>query len=241
MPATTEGHRIRNDVRVPVLTLQSETDVTLLGGHWARQPDSSNFRLWEVAGAAHFDTYGLHASLYDDGFRTAAELAQLISSAGTFEPEEGPSYNCGWQQHYVLQSAAHHLERWARAGIEPPTAARLEVNPVGTTLRRDDMGIAVGGVRTPWVDVPLATLSGARESTQEYAFGMLFGSTMPLPPERKSALYPTGRDEFLARFSAATDKALELGHLLAADRDEIVAVADEAWSITTTSTGGGKL
>ena len=47
--------RIRDDVRVPVLTIQSETDVIKLGGIGARQPDAERLRLWEVAGAAHFD------------------------------------------------------------------------------------------------------------------------------------------------------------------------------------------
>ena len=54
-----DGHRIREDARAPVLTFQSETDVVILGGGRARQPDSEHFRLWELAGAAHFDTYGL--------------------------------------------------------------------------------------------------------------------------------------------------------------------------------------
>ena len=66
------GHRVREDVRVPLLTFQSETDVVTLGGGHARQPDSANFRLWELAGAAHFDTYGIVAAQVDlqrDGHR----------------------------------------------------------------------------------------------------------------------------------------------------------------------------
>ncbi len=35
-------HLIRSDARVPVLTVQSETDVVVLGGGRARQPDSGN-------------------------------------------------------------------------------------------------------------------------------------------------------------------------------------------------------
>jgi hypothetical protein len=48
--------RIRDDVRVPVLTVQSETDVVGLGSAGARQDDAARFRLWEIAGAAHGDT-----------------------------------------------------------------------------------------------------------------------------------------------------------------------------------------
>jgi hypothetical protein len=64
-PHLKQGHRVREDARVPVLTLQSETDVVTLGGSRARQPDSERFRLWELAGAAHFDTYGLIATHVD--------------------------------------------------------------------------------------------------------------------------------------------------------------------------------
>src|SRR5262245_44929196 len=55
-PAATH---IRGDVDVPVLTFQTETDLTLLGFFVARQDDAKNFRLWEVAGTAHADSYSL--------------------------------------------------------------------------------------------------------------------------------------------------------------------------------------
>ncbi len=49
----------RTDTKKPVLVLESETDVPR---HLpARQPDSARYRLWEVAGTAHFDEDGLHA------------------------------------------------------------------------------------------------------------------------------------------------------------------------------------
>ena len=54
---SSKGERIREDARVPVLVLQSETDVILLGGGLAEQPDSRQIRVWEMAGAAHADTY----------------------------------------------------------------------------------------------------------------------------------------------------------------------------------------
>ena len=40
---------------------QSETDVILLGGGLAAQPDSDRLRTWEMAGAAHADTYTVSA------------------------------------------------------------------------------------------------------------------------------------------------------------------------------------
>src|SRR5690606_18531404 len=49
---------VREDLHVPVLIVQSETDVLgKLYSYPARQPDSPWYRLWEVAGSAHADTY----------------------------------------------------------------------------------------------------------------------------------------------------------------------------------------
>ena len=44
---------IRTDVDVPVLMVETETDVGLLGYFSARQDDSRHVRLWEVAGTTH--------------------------------------------------------------------------------------------------------------------------------------------------------------------------------------------
>src|SRR5262245_29004618 len=46
---------IRTDLQVPVLTFETETDLTFLAYVADRQPDSEHFRLWEVAGTSHAD------------------------------------------------------------------------------------------------------------------------------------------------------------------------------------------
>jgi Alpha/beta hydrolase domain len=224
------GHRIRADLRVPVLTVQSETDVTLLGGGRARQEDADLFRLWEMAGAAHFDTYGLNAASQDDGSKSAADLQGMVSAASGYQAAGDAPFNSGWQQHYVMQAAAAALEAWARHGSIPPSVPRLEaVDDEATDLRRDELGIAVGGLRTPWVDAPVACLSGQRQQSDGFPFGFLFGETHPFSADQLARLYPGGRAEYLERFGQATGKAVEGGVLLEADRDEIEAVAERAW------------
>ena len=61
--------RIRTDLDVPVLTFQTETDLIILGYLPDRQPDGPRFRLWEVAGTAHADTYTLVVGFTDVGRR----------------------------------------------------------------------------------------------------------------------------------------------------------------------------
>jgi hypothetical protein len=221
----TGGHRIREDARVPVLTFQSETDVVTLGGGRARQPDSERFRLWEVAGAAHFDTYGLVAAHADREGIPVEELAgHLAPTAQVMGMSAASPVNSGPQQHYVLHAALSHLVRWVREGAPPPAAPRLETRDAsGSALVRDELGIARGGIRTPWVDAPSAVLSGEPPGGDGFLF--LFGRTAPLAPEALARLYPGGPLEHASKFEAATRAALRAGFLLDADADEIRALA----------------
>src|SRR5262245_57628656 len=58
---------IRDDLHVPVLTFETETDLLGLGFIRARQPDTAHLHVWEVAGTAHGDLYQLCAGMTDSG------------------------------------------------------------------------------------------------------------------------------------------------------------------------------
>jgi hypothetical protein len=218
------------EARVPVITVQSETDVVGAYGFGARCPDGRNTRLWEIAGAAHFDTWGMIAAHEDDGTLTPERLAAL--GGPTDEPlglkSEEP-INSGPQQHYVLMAALARLERWAREGIAAPHADLLATAGTGDTLvlELDDLGLARGGIRTPWVDVPTAVLTGS--GAKGGGFTMLFGVTRPFGATKLAELYPGGVDEYLERFSAAAGWARQAEFLLDADVPEIMAVARASW------------
>jgi alpha/beta hydrolase family protein len=223
--AWTAGHQIRDDARVPVITVQSETDVVMMSGIRARQPDNEHFRLWEIAGAAHFDTYGLLASRHDDGTLNAADLAALLAPTDEALGHKAAALvNAGPQQHYVLNAALAHLESWFRQGRPPPTASRLETTEGGDpVLVLDDFGIVRGGVRTPWVDAPVAALSGLGQTGR--VFTALFGTTRPFNDAELAQLYPEGRDQYLTAFERCLGEAIDSGFILQADRDEILALA----------------
>jgi hypothetical protein len=227
-PLFTGTERIRDDVRVPVLTIQSETDVLKLGGIGARQPDAERFRLWEIAGAAHFDSYGLIASQLDDGSLAPGRFAELNVPVSELMgmPTDLP-INSGPQFHYVSQAAIGALEHWIREGTPPPQAPRLELSADDPPqFAVDEHGNVKGGIRTPWMDAPTATLSGLGQSGGGFAF--LFGTTLPFNASKLAALYPGGRREYLAKFEAAADAAVRAGFLLAADAPEIKALAAAA-------------
>lgn len=227
--AASTAQQIRADLRVPVLVLQTETDVTLLGSGQVCQPDGELLRNWELAGAAHADTYLLMASGQDDGAMDAQQLARLIRpTTRIFLDVTDVPVNSGMQHHYVACAALDHLDTWTAGGAAPPVSARLDATADGLDFSRDSSGVATGGIRTPWTDVPAAVLSGVGQSGASL-FTFLFGVTRPFGPDELAALYPGGRSDYLARFEASLDAAITAGFLLADDRAEALAVADAAW------------
>jgi hypothetical protein len=225
-----KGEPIRHDVRVPVLVLQSETDVILLGGGLAAQPDSDHIRVWEMAGAAHADTYTVSAGRHDDGTLSPERLAELLRPTTDLMIGNTDSpVNAGPQQHYVSQAALAHLTRWASGGEPPPEASRLHVDEAGSGFRLDEHGIALGGIRTPWVDVPAAVMSGLGQSGESFA--MLFGRTEPFDEVALKNLYPGGKAEYLHRFEAALADTIAAGFILEADRAEILGVAAASYPL----------
>jgi hypothetical protein len=224
----TGRQRIREDVRVPVITVQSETDLVMMAGIRGRQPDHDLFRWWEIAGASHFDTYGLTASQRDDGTLSPPELAALVAPVDEVRGMRAAGLiNSGPQQHYVLNAAMYWLEGWVRGDGKPPSAPWLQSGAgPEPSITRDELGIAVGGIRTPWVDAPVAALSG--QGHEGEVFTAMFGTTRPFDADELARLYPGGRDEYLAAFERRLEEAIAAGFILPADRDEIRALASAA-------------
>jgi hypothetical protein len=69
---------VREDIDVPVLTFQTETDLLGLGSLAARQRDGRMIRLWEVAGTAHGDAF------------TFKELRGMLEAAGFHDVTQRP-------------------------------------------------------------------------------------------------------------------------------------------------------
>jgi hypothetical protein len=191
--------RIRDDLDVPVIIVQTETDLL---GHLdylpARQPDSERIRLWEVAGSAHADKF---------------QIGEFESFLGCPDP-----VNRG-QQVYVVRAALRHLESWARGGDAPPTADRLAID--GRTFVLDDVGNATGGVRTPVVEAPVEVLSGLGAADAS-AICRLFGTSRPLSAVDLARLYPGGDTDYFAAYERATEAAIAAGFVLAEDRSDIM-------------------
>ncbi|OBK35499.1 hypothetical protein A5658_08935 [Mycobacterium sp. 1245111.1] len=215
----------RPDLRVPLIAVITETDLfdgRRVGYHGARQPDNQQLRVWEIAGAAHADNYTIQVAPIDSG---SAELADIVAAYAPTNMLMGQELdhciNFAPQHHYVLQAALSQLRGWVREGRLPPSGEPIEM--IGEQPALDEHGIARGGVRTPWVDVPIARTSGAGGdgSTME----SIFGSGEPFDASTVQRLYPGGGEEYRRRFTTSLDSTIQSGFLLAADREEILQLA----------------
>ena len=197
------------------MVVQAEGDV--IGSNLgSRQPETAKFRLLELAGTSHADAYtaAVGASDSGDGQGAVRMLGFLRNPPGA--GCELP-INAGGH-HWLLQAAFHHLVEWVRSGTPPPSAPRLKLassNPV--VLARDQYGNALGGVRSPQVDAPIATLSSANNGA---GFCRLFGSTTPFTPTQLAALYPTHED-FVRAWTVALFTNVAKGYLLPEDATEL--------------------
>jgi hypothetical protein len=224
--------RFRKNLRVPVLTLITETDLVgnqLPGYYLARRPDSRHLRVWELAGAAHADGYLFGGAFMDDGSRTPEELAKVFWPAKSAPGGElALPYNPGMPHHYVVEAAITALNNWLVSGKAPVSTPLIHTHsPAGgddkPKLVTDSNDMATGGVRTPWTDVPTMRLSGIGNSGP--FVGQLVGVGEPFSKAKLAELYPGGKEEYLRRFTAALDGAIRAGHILPEDRAEILSVA----------------
>ena len=119
---------------------------------------------------------------------------------------DGPS-------HWVAKAAIAALDSWVRDGIVAPEAPRLQVNAAHDGFDVDERGNALGGIRTPYVDAPVATLSGLGQASSTC---ILFGTTVLFDETTLLSLYPA-RDDYIEAIDSAADAAVGERFLLEAD------------------------
>ena len=135
-------------------------------------------------------------------------------------------------QHYVFNRAVRALNQWVADGTLPPQSPRLQENDDGTDYQYDDLGNALGGIRTPYVDAPSAILRG--EPNTGNSFCRLFGTTALVSAAQMASLY-TDEAGFVAAVTAATNEAVAADFLLQEDADAIIAWAPNQWRAQTTA------
>jgi hypothetical protein len=201
----------RADLEAPVINVALETDIGARAGagYYTRQADSSVYRHWEIAGSGHL-------TLWESNHQSSGPVWWSINSCS--QP-----INDGVAEHYVMDAALYHLNRWVTKGVNPPNAPLLSVAaatfPAVPVINRDSFGNALGGIRTPFLDVPKASYSGTG-NTPGGLCGLL-GITSAFSDSMISSLYPT-HDSYVSPFTAATSSARDAGFLTQPDLVEIL-------------------
>jgi hypothetical protein len=225
--------RLRPDLRVPVITVITETDLLMqMGGFLgARQPDTNRLRIWEVPGTAHADTHTFNAAAID---ADSTPIATLAASYAATDMAAGMKLakpiNAAPQHHYLVSTAINKLDVWVKTGKAPAQADPMQCNASATAIpdcAADAHGNLLGGVRTPWVDVPTARLSGLGNSGGP--LGFLVGVTEPFDRAKLKKLYPGGRAEYLAKFTASLTSSIRAGFILPTAKQEILSIAAESY------------
>ena len=234
--------KFRPDLRVPLLTIITETDLfdgRRRGYYGARQPDSQQLRVWEIAGTAHADNYTIQVAPIDTGDAALTDIVAAYAPTNMLMGQQlDHCINFAPQHHYVLQAALSQLCQWVRTGRSAPSALPIELsdaNPSQPVL--DANGLARGGVRTPWADVPVARTSGV--GSEETVMSWIFGTGEPFDAATVRRLYPGGAADYLEHFTVSLDSAIDAGFILAADRDEILQLAAATFPDADVATPAG--
>ena len=202
-------------VDVPVVDFETQHDVmgwtreflpdffyTSRSGASVRRKDANTktdkYRLFEIAGASH-------------------------SSTSTGDCGGAPST---FPNSPFVRGAVAKLFAWAETGKPPSKVPRIDMETIDivSVPEVDGVGNATGGVRSPFVDVPLVQYHvQAGGSGLACAFS---GTETPLPADVLADRYESV-DAYMKRFTTSLDRTIAAGFVLKADRAEILASARE--------------
>lgn len=150
------GPQYLHDVGVPVIGVLTEGEVLASQPFLRADSDESadRFRIYEIAGAAHIDAspYISLPSVEDQSGAGAAQGTPQWPFNARCEPEI-PLQQLPLQS-YILNGAFANLDLWVRNGTPAPKARRMELKDGQVAL--DEFGNGLGGVRSPYVEVPTA-------------------------------------------------------------------------------------
>lgn len=209
---------------VPVLAVMSEAEIR--NARFTSVPDvvrpRSGWITYQVAGGTHGggEVPGVQRKRLGITPRPEAGASQQKppSVPGvTFPPDYMPN-DLPWSP--VLRAAQVNLMAWARDGVTPPQAPPIRLD-AQLTIVRDANGNARGGLRLPYMDVPVASYRG---SIGDGGLAGIIGSRKPFDAATLRKLYPSDAD-YAGKFSAATDTLIKQRFITSEDGAAMKAAA----------------
>jgi hypothetical protein len=201
------GTQIRSDIDAKVLTLETETDIIRSNNSGylpATLPDSPSFRLWEVAGASHFNA-AEEATMRIQAFRESPFANPPLQFNSCPEAMNNLDFSD------VVDTGFHDLARWTQdPGYSPPQPGLIDVTPDGTAYVKNSLGLTQGGIQLPQVTVPTGVESGIGNTGTGTC--TLAGEYVPFSQAQLESLYPTHQD-YVDQYARAVRAAERAGFI----------------------------
>jgi Alpha/beta hydrolase domain len=180
VPPLGDPRRSLRNAGVPVIQMMSQSDY--LTGIASRQPDGSTppdlYRHYEMAGAAHATP---------DELLYSARPEDIVAAGRDVPPmscNEGPRSR--FPNRIFIDAALQNIDLWSRDGLPAPPGRDILVENGQPVL--DEFGNVVGGLRSPYLDVPTSTW---RASATGASFCGIAGYEIPFDQATLDELYPT--------------------------------------------------
>jgi hypothetical protein len=187
---------------VPVIRVNSQGDFDYFTNPsynpFARVPDSDDSwhrtRRYEVAGAQHAPLPApeegaavppFWKSRSDTGCYAKYPAGAKLNDMIFFRP--------------VYEIAVAHMEEWITKGKSPPRAPWIAIGKDTMHAQMDENGNAVGGLRMPDIQLPVATYGVGDDACR------LDGYIVPFPVEKLKGLY-SSKANYLRLYDEATDR-----------------------------------
>ena len=197
--------QIRDDGDVPIFVVATECEARY--NYPVRQADTDTFRFWEIAGASHQSP------------NRASKLADIMKRDDVYFGDSPADRNAvGWG--YIDAAALRGLVLWLREGALPASMPRISMTgDENAPTKRDDLGNALGGIRTPELEAPIASYRGERSEDLSKP-NWLDGMTIPLEESELTRRYPSANAR-IERWHRAVDHLIEKGLVLPEDVDAL--------------------
>ncbi len=197
------------DVGVPVISVIPQGEVQDEAAY--RRADSDTYRLYEIAGSAHIDKKpytGLPSVADQNATGSGAQGTPDWPFNARCEPEIPLSTHPLLT--YVLNATFANLDAWSH-GKAAPKAERIVVKD--GVIMKDASGNGLGGIRNPYVDVPVATYT---TTTPGPGTCRELGEVLPFNWQKLEQMYGSYAN-FSAKFNQAVDKMVKEGFLTESD------------------------
>jgi hypothetical protein len=211
---------------VPFISISSEGE--MWQARHTRQRDAFTRKggivSYEVTGASHMaaDIPGkpidtLMFAAIPDMMKAGAQLGGAIGAPNLI-PQGGRANDLTWAP--LVRGAYYNLTQWARNGVKPPRAPGVTLDDK-LEIVRDTDGNALGGLRMPYIDVPVAAHTGYLTAG---GMGGVTGVKWLFAPKKLATLYPDQAD-YATKFAAATNRLLARRWILTDDAEAMKAAA----------------